>query len=509
VSGYAQQAGSGLAEDAVDAFDRSRQLFEKVVVGLADFGCGELTHAQLEDQLAERSRELMRSLFQDHLDLRAAREQRLPEGVTGAEGVVRARAEKGHQRDLATVFGTVTVTRIAYRAPGAANLYPADAVLNLPVGKHSHGLRRLAAIEAARGSFEQAGAALERASGVRVGKRQLEALAAAAATDATGFYAQRELPACPDADLLVLTFDGKGIVMRSEALREATAKAAQAASHKLATRLSPGEKHGRKRMAELAGVYDATPAPRAPSDVISRPGQPRTPTPSPHARGKWLTASITDDIPTVIATAFDEAQRRDPDHRRRWVALVDGNTAQIEAIQAEATRRQVNLAIVLDFIHVLEYLWKAAWSFFHPGDPDAEAWVADQATKILEGKTATVAAGIRRRATRFGYSPSERKGADQAATYLTNKKSYLDYQTALANGWPIATGIIEGACRHLVKDRMDITGARWGLHGAQAILTLRALTSNGDFDTYWHHHIHQEHHRIHHTQYHSSHQLAA
>ena len=120
-----------------------------------------------------------------------------------------------------------------------------------------------------------------------------------------------------------------------------------------------------------------------------------------------------------------------------------------------------------------------------------------------------MAAGIRRRATRFGYSPSERKGADQAATYLTNKKSYLDYQTALANGWPIATGIIEGACRHLVKDRMDITGARWGLHGAQAILTLRALTSNGDFDTYWHHHIHQEHHRIHHTQYHSSHQLAA
>ncbi len=356
-----------------------------------------------------------------------------------------------------------------------ANLYPADAALNLPVGKHSHGLRRLAAIEAARGSFEQAGAAFERASGVRVGKRQLEALAVAAAADVASFYAQRESPTCPDADLLVLTFDGKGIVMRPEALREATAKAARTAGRKLATRLSPGEKHGRKRMAELAGVYDATPNPRAPNDVISRPGQPRTPTPDPHARGKWLTASITNDIPAVIAAAFDEAQRRDPDHRRPWTALVDGNTTQIDAIQAEATHRQVNVAIILDFIHVLEYLWKATWSFFHPGDPNAKDWVADHATKILEGKAATVAAGIRRRATRFGYSPSERKSADHAATYLTSKKPHLDYQTALTNGWPITTGIIEGACRHLVKDRMNITGARWGLHGAQAILTLRAL----------------------------------
>ncbi|MGH7927104.1 MAG: hypothetical protein ACREQV_04860, partial [Candidatus Binatia bacterium] len=103
MSGYAQQTGAGQAE--AGAFDRSRQLFEEVVAGLADPGCGELTHAQLEDQLTERSRELMRSLLQDHLDLRAAREQRLPEGIPGADGVVRARAEGGHQRELATVFG--------------------------------------------------------------------------------------------------------------------------------------------------------------------------------------------------------------------------------------------------------------------------------------------------------------------------------------------------------------------------------------------------------------------
>jgi hypothetical protein len=269
----------------------------------------------MEEQLTERFRELMRSLFQNHLDLQAAREQRLAEGAVGADGVVRARAEKGHQRKLATVFGTVTVTRIAYRAPGVTNFYPADAALSLSAGRHSHGLRRQAAIEAARGSLEQASVALERASGGRVGKRQLEALAAAA--DVAGFSAQRKSAACPDTDLLILAFDGKGIVMQPEALRKATIKAARAAGHKLATRLSAGEKHGRKRIAEFADVSDATPIPRtlamsSPGPVISRPGGPRTSKIGPHARGTWLSASITD-----TPGRHHRSLRRDPPPRSR------------------------------------------------------------------------------------------------------------------------------------------------------------------------------------------------
>jgi hypothetical protein len=511
VSGYARQAesGQGQADAAAGAFDRSLRLFEGIVARLAD--PGELAHGQLEDLLTERGPELMRSLYQDRLDLQAAREQRVAGGVTGADGVVRTRAEPGRTRELTTVFGAVTVTRIAYRASGAPALHPADAALSLPAGKHSAGLRRLAAIEAARGSFEQAAAAVERATGVRLGKRQVEELAQAAAVDVPGFYAQIERETCPDTDILVMTYDGKGVVMRPGALRAATAKAAQAAGRgKLATRLSPGEKNGRKRMAELAGVYDATPVPRTAAEVITRPAKPSSATAGPgnasaskarRARGKWLSASITDDIPAVVAAGFDEAARRDPAHRRPCVALVDGNTTQIEAIRAEAARRHVKVAIVLDFVHVLEYLWKAAWSFFDTGDPDVETWVADQAVKILEGKAADVAAGIRRRATRVGHSAAERKGADAAANYLTRKKPYLDYPTALANGWPIATGVIEGACRHIVKDRMDITGARWGLQGAQAVLTLRALVANGDFDVYWRHHLQQEHDRVHRSRY--------
>ena len=447
--------------------------------------------------------------FEDHLDLRAAREIRR-EDVMGVDGVGRVRVEKGHQRGLATVFGLVRVTRMAYRAVGVGNLYPADGVLNLPLEKHSHGLRRLAAIESVRGSFEQAGLAVERATGVQMGKRQVEQLARAAAVDADGFYAQRRPGPSPPGDVLVLSFDGKGIVMRPDALRKATARAAANTKHKLTTRLSRGEKRNRKRMAEVGSVYDTTPAPRTAADIIRTPGeQPRSGNRGPLARDKWLTASVVDDIPAVICTTFDEASRRDPDHTRTWIALVDGNTTQIQTIQAEAKRRGVQVSIVCDFIHVLEYLWKAAWSFFYEGDPEAEVWVAEHAKKILDGHANAVAAAIRHEATNSGFSAEERKGADTAANYLTTKHPYLNYAHALDQGWPIATGIIEGACRHLVKDRMDITGARWGLDGAEAILDLRALVSNGDFDPYYTHHLDQEQQRNHHSRYHRDHAPAA
>ena len=245
-------------EPGGEGFAQSRGYFAELEEWLSGGEAAALTHAELEEQLGERGRELLRRLHQDHLDLRAAREQRR-DGVTGADGITRSRVEAGHRRRLVTVFGQVTATRMAYRALGAANLHPADAALNLPEERHSHGLRRLAAIEAARGSFESAATAIVRVTGVVVGKRQVEELALRAAADLDAFCAGRCPGPRPDDELLVLTFDGKGIVMRPEALREATARAAAAARRKLATRLSPGEKHGRKRMAELAAVYDCGP----------------------------------------------------------------------------------------------------------------------------------------------------------------------------------------------------------------------------------------------------------
>src|SRR6266508_4230216 len=190
------------SEEAGTAFAASYTRFDGLVAWLAGDRAAEMTHAELEDRLHTDGLALLRQLLQDSLDLRAVREERLDE-VAGADGRGRGTAEGGHERGLVTRFGQVTVARIAYRARGQANLHPADAALNLPAEKHSHGLRRLAALEAARGSFDDAAAAIERACGVRVGKRQVQDLAARAAADIDDFYAAHAPELAPDAAVLV------------------------------------------------------------------------------------------------------------------------------------------------------------------------------------------------------------------------------------------------------------------------------------------------------------------
>jgi len=480
-----------------ESFSSSRECFGEVLGWLEGPDAAALSHAELEEQLDARGRELLRRMFQDHLSLRAITECRLDQ-VKDTEARIHRAVEAGHHRRLVTVFGEVEVTRLAYRRRGRPNLYPTDATLNLPAECHSHGLRRLAATEASRGSFQEAVAALERATGQHVGKRQVEALTARAAVDVEAFYATRAGHA--DGDVLVVSADGKGIVMRPDALRPATAKAAATATNKLQCRLSKGEKRNRKRLAEVGAVYDVIPVARTPAEVLSTKSGDATP-PAPKAAAKWVTASVVHDAATVIAKIFDEAQRRDPSHSRRWVALVDGNNHQIRRIEAEAQNRGVDVAIVVDLVHVLEYLWGAVWCFFAEGDPAAQTWVHDRALAVLNGNALAVAAGIKRRATTTRLNKHKRLKADACAKYLTNKASYLDYPTALAAGWPIATGVIEGTCRYLVADRMDITGARWSVNGAEAVLKLRAVRANDDFDEYWKFHLNNEQHRVHQVRY--------
>ena len=456
---YAQMPDAG-------PFAASVNLFTTLVAELEGPVAAGLTACELEDLLAERGREVQRQLLQDHLDLRAAREEqaarerRVP--AVGADGITRNRVETGHHRLLATLFGTVQVTRCAWRRPGAPSLCPADAALSLPACRPSHALARLAAVEAARGSFEAAHAAITRRCGPVIGKRQVEQAVVSAAADIAAFYAARVPVPCTASTLLVISADAKGIVMRPEALRPATARAA-ARQGRMRTRLASGEKPNRKRMATLACVYDAEPSPRRPHDIIAPPGGRhggRTLRPRPKATAKWLAGSVRHDPASMIAAAFSQAGARDRQRKRTWVVLVDGAEHQLDLIRAEAARRGVTIHIVIDLIHVLEYLWKAAWCLHRAGDPAAEDWVAVKALAVLAGDSARAAAEITAEADTASLTATQRTGADACVRYLTGKDEYLRYDQALAAGWPIATGVIEGACRHLIGDRLVFSSPR-------------------------------------------------
>ena len=239
-------------------------------------------------------------------------------------------------------------------------------------------------------------------------------------------------------------------------------------------------------MAEIVAVADFTPAVREPEDIAAPPAR-RKAHPGPKARDKWVPASVTESIEDMIAAASGEADRRDPEHTRQRVFLVDGNKQQITAIEAQAAERGLKVPVLIDYIHVSGYLGKAA-AALHPGDPHGRP-VGRRAAPARPARPRE----SRRRDPRLRRREDPRNpphphldltDMDRAVTYLTSNYKHMKYDKALEKGWPIATGMIEGACRFVIEDRFGITGARWSPDGAETILKLRAVVVNGDLDDY-------------------------
>jgi hypothetical protein len=317
------------------------------------------------------------------------------------------------------------------------SLFPRDAVLNLPPLGYSWGLQRLAQMFCGSVCYEQAHAFVLAVTGVSIGKRQLEQIIAAAAADAERFYQDRnrDQAAVPGSGRdegeglppLAISADGKGVAMRPEARRRRT-KAPDQKVRTFGKRAGTGEKKGSKRMAETGCVFDVLPPeqPRTPEQVM-RP-DPGTARNAPRAENRWYTCDITAGRDVTIGKIFDEADRRDPDHLRTWIALADGDIYQLGLIQAAAAARGITLAILIDFIHVLEYLWKTAWCFHPPRDPAMEDWVIAQALDILHGRAGEVITRIGQLAAARPPKPGgeHAKIIRKTLHYLQAKQPYLD-----------------------------------------------------------------------------------
>lgn len=483
-------------------YDQSREKFEQIVGRLCSREVCKMTHSEIERELEQMGRQLMRKLLEEHLQSRGPGKSNQP--VEGADAVQRP-CVRLHKRELETIFGTVAVERAGYYSKEQGpSLHPLDADLNLPEQKYSLELCRRMAEEAAKNSFDETFESIGKNTGAHVPKRQIEELVRGAAQDFDAFYKMRQDQVAEHKDtgsILVMSVDGKGVVMRTSDLREQTRKAAQARKHKMGARLSKGEKKNAKRMATVAAVYTIAPFVREPEDLICESDCERPELPRPRPEHKRVWASLEKTPQEVIEEAFEEADRRDPLNQRSWVALVDGNKHQIRILRRMAKEKGIDLTLIVDIIHVTEYLWAAGRTFHPASGQELESWVRVRLLEILRGNAGYVAGGMRRSATLRNLAASDRKPVDTCADYLLTYGPYLKYNRYLGQGYPIATGVIEGACRHLVKDRMEITGARWSLEGAEAILRLRALRASRDFDEYWAFHESREYERNHRAVY--------
>ncbi len=396
-----------------------------------------LDHGERETAIAGSGRELQRQVPEATFAVDSAREERSAPLVSAA-GIRHGTVEKGCGRGVVSIFGPVRAGRMAYRNVREANLYPADARWVLPEDPYSLGMRALVAYHLAEGGYGQAQEVIEARTGVTAGRAQLAGLAGDLACWVDEFYDQRAFGAdtdLPDTDVIMMQADGKGIAMRPE--------------HRKGGGKDSGAAHpGIKKMAEIVAVADFTPAVREPEDIAAPPAR-RKERPGPAARDKWVKQQLT-------------------------------------AIVAHARERGLKVPVFIDFIHVSGYPGKAA-AALHPGDPRAAGERAGgQKLRVLHGRARAVAATLASVAARARARNSRPDLTDvgKTVTYLTNNHQHMRYDKALAAGWPIATGVIEGACRFVIEDRFGITGARWSPDGADVILKLRAVVVNGDLDDY-------------------------
>ncbi len=455
-------------QGAADGFEMAAASFATLVGRLKGEETGDMSLGDLESFLDKEGREVLRQLLQAHLERRAEAKATT---VVGADGLERTHHREG-VRKLETLLGTVEVEREGHGARGRETLFPLDSALNLPAEKFSFGIRRRAAEEAAKGSYDEVVSVLEKHTGAAVAKQQVEEIVMRAAQDFDSFYFARRL--------------------------EWQKGAAARRNRKLEKRVSKGEKRNTKRMSQVAAVYTVARFVRDAGHIVDDlwpVDAPRPKRPAPEGKRVW--ASLENDPEEVIEAAFLDASSRDPKGAKKWVVLVDGNADQLALVKAAANEHKRKVTIVLDVIHVLEYLRKAAYLFHAEGTPEAEKWVTERLVWLLCGEAGQVVASIRRSATKRGLTEKEREPADICADHIEKHRAFLAYDVCLAAGFPIATGVIEGACRHLVCDRMDITGARWSLQGAEAILRLRSLKASHDLDAYWLHHEKLEHARTH------------
>jgi hypothetical protein len=457
-----------------------QQQFQELVTYVTGPQSRASTAAEVERTLFRRLLALGAALLHLFFLTRAA--ARPSEPVRSADGI-RLTYHDRRRTTYYSVFGKLVFRRHAFTAPGQPVVCPLDAALSLPARCYSDLLREWAAFGSTDAADRETQTLLERILGLPLSVQALETGLQEDAVDVAAFYDRPPDPVPAEAaTILVAQADGKGgpIVLPLLADRPA--------------RRGKGHPENRLREAIVTALYTIAPYPRTPTEVVAallRETAPPATARRPRPVRKELRASL-DGKAAAVQRRAARAGLRESHHLRHRVALTDGAAPLQEQMQTHLP----GFTLVLDIIHATEYLWDAANALLGEGHPERPAWVRTQLTDLLSGQVAAIVAALETAATDPALTATQQKTVERTIGYYRRNAPFMRYDEYLGHGWPIGTGVVEGACGHLVKDRMEQAGMRWTKPGAQAVLDLRAVRLTGDWETYWQFHRQHQHQRL-------------
>jgi hypothetical protein len=443
-----------------------RAEFEKLLALVTGPEARRATLDQMERSLFRQVLRLGLRLLKLFLTTRIEAESHAPQPGTG-KTLLPYHSQK--TADYFSIFGKLTFARAYFYQTGRAGRCPLDGALSLPARCYSDLLMESAELLAVDGAYDKSLGVLQRLLGLDVPESALETNVSEHSPTVKAFYRQKaKFPSDEEGPILVAQADGKGVPM----VRRETAPTK--------ARLHKGDKKTRKKEAIATAVYTIAPYRRTSHDVIQalfKKGSTRPKRPVPCH--KQIFASL-DGKDLALKRLAEWVKRREGPQVRTRVALTDG----AEALQRHMQAKLPGFTLVLDIIHVAEHLWQAGTALHGETDPQRDVWVEAQMDDLLCSHTDDVIQRLEEKAHALPLSSSVGKALRQVAHYLERNRDYMDYAEYLRQGWPIGTGVIEGTCRHLVKDRMELSGMRWTMTGAGALLALRAVNENGDWEEF-------------------------
>jgi hypothetical protein len=425
---------------------------------------------ETEEQLWQGVLGIGRGLMQ--LRFEASSEAEVVQPTLEVDGV-KYRYKRPSQRGYVSLFGEVQIRRAYYVSEEYGGVCPLDATLSLPERSYSESVQeRLSELNVWLPQ-DHSVALVERWLGLKIPKGSLQNSASDQALYVADYYQQRPVSAAPAQDsILVASADGKGIPMT------------RADSPPLQARRSKGAKKTAKKEAIVTALYSVAPYPRDSQDIVRAllPDEAESPPPAakrPVPSDKQVFGTLEGKSAALTHLAQQVTRRNQPQFVHH-IALTDGS----EALQQQVLAHLPTFTLVLDIIHVTEYLWEAANARWGETSPDRLPWMRHALGCLLDDQLDDLLIFLDSQAA--GLAPAQHTTLLRVTAYLRRNRPFMDYHRYLALGWPIGTGVVEGACRHLVKDRFEQAGMRWSLSGAQTLLDLRAVALNDDWDDFHH-----------------------
>lgn len=397
-------------------------------------------------------------------------------------------------RNYLSIFGNITIKRAYFWKSGSEGIFPLDAELNLPNRVHSYLLEKWLQRRITEEPYQEAIDSISDLLHLKITKQVSQKITVESSRDVENYYKEKS-DFSNEGSQIIIQADCKGVVMVPRERPETKL------IEEFTRRAKGVSKIGTKKDSVVTADYSINPVKRTPKDIldglmrINSNKKKEKESSNPRKKEKPINKQIVATMEgkeKAFIMLLDRVKARDLTEKKSIFILIDGAVSLEKGLLKELNKRNWQTRIngcCLDIVHATEYLWDVSTALYGETRPERISWVRSTLSQLLNSKVKTVIGELHKKIDSGKLTKFQIKRLKRTVTYFENHKHMMNYKKYLNEGYPIASGAIEGACNTLVKDRTERSGMQWTKKGAGSVVSLRSIQCNGDWESYWDYYV--------------------